>query len=63
MSAGEVSLKNVKNSAILLVECPDQKGIVAAIANFVLAHEGNILHADQHQAAELGYFYAGWNGT
>jgi formyltetrahydrofolate deformylase len=38
------------------VECPDQKGIVAAIANFVLAYEGNILHADQHQAAELGLF-------
>jgi formyltetrahydrofolate deformylase len=38
------------------VECPDQKGIVAAIANFVLAYEGNILHADQHQAAEVGLF-------
>ena len=38
------------------MECPDQKGIVAAIANFVLAYEGNILHADQHQAAELGLF-------
>jgi formyltetrahydrofolate deformylase len=46
----------VKNSAILLVQCPDQKGIVAAIANFVLAYDGNILHADQHQAAELGLF-------
>lgn len=38
------------------MECPDQKGIVAAIANFILAYEGNILHADQHQAAELGLF-------
>jgi formyltetrahydrofolate deformylase len=46
----------LKNSAILLVECPDQKGIVAAIANFVLGYDGNILHADQHQAAELGLF-------
>jgi formyltetrahydrofolate deformylase len=46
----------VKNSAILLVECPDQKGIVAAIANFVLRYEGNILHADQHQAPEEGLF-------
>ena len=47
---------SLKNSAILLVECPDQKGIVAAIANFVLLHDGNILHADQHQAPELGLF-------
>ena len=45
-----------KNSAILLVECPDRKGIVAAIAAFVLRYDGNILHADQHQAAELGLF-------
>jgi formyltetrahydrofolate deformylase len=45
-----------RNSAILLVECPDRKGIVAAIAAFVLRYDGNILHADQHQAAELGLF-------
>jgi formyltetrahydrofolate deformylase len=46
----------LKDSAILLVECPDRKGIVAAIANFVLRYDGNILHADQHQAAEAGVF-------
>ena len=46
----------MKNSAILLVECPDRKGIVAAIADLILRHDGNILHADQHQAAELGLF-------
>jgi formyltetrahydrofolate deformylase len=46
----------VKNSAILLVECPDQKGVVAAIANFVLRYDGNILHADQHQAPQQGLF-------
>jgi formyltetrahydrofolate deformylase len=45
-----------KSTAILLVECPDQKGIVAAIANFVFQHDGNILHADQHQAPELDMF-------
>jgi formyltetrahydrofolate deformylase len=45
-----------KNTATLLVECPDRKGIVAAIASFVLRYNGNILHADQHQAAELGLF-------
>jgi formyltetrahydrofolate deformylase len=45
-----------KNSAVLLVECPDRKGIVAAIAAFVLRYNGNILHADQHQAAEVSLF-------
>jgi len=46
----------LKNSATLLIECPDQRGIVAAVADFVFRHEGNILHADQHQAAELDLF-------
>jgi formyltetrahydrofolate deformylase len=38
----------MKTSAILLVSCPDQKGIVASIADFVYRHNGNILHADEH---------------
>ncbi len=41
---------------MLLLSCPDRKGLVAAIANFLLEHEANILHADQHQDAELGLF-------
>ncbi len=45
-----------RNTAILLVSCPDRKGLVAAIANFLLQHNANILHADQHQDAELGVF-------
>jgi formyltetrahydrofolate deformylase len=46
----------VKNTAILLVSCPDQKGLVASIANFLYSHNANILHADQHQDAALGLF-------
>jgi len=38
----------MKNSAVLLVSCPDRKGIVATIADFVFHHNGNILHADEH---------------
>jgi formyltetrahydrofolate deformylase len=38
----------MKPSAILLVSCPDQKGVVASIAEFVYRHNGNILHADEH---------------
>ena len=45
-----------KNTATLLVTCPDQKGIVAAIADFLLQHDANILHADQHQDAENNLF-------
>ena len=44
------------HTAVLLISCPDQKGQVAAIANFLLLHNANILHADQHQDAELKLF-------
>jgi formyltetrahydrofolate deformylase len=45
-----------QNTAILLISCPDQKGLVAAIADFLYQHDANILHADQHQDAELKLF-------
>ena len=46
----------MKNTATLLITCPDQKGIVAAIADFLYRHDANILHADQHQDAENNLF-------
>ncbi len=44
------------NSAILLVSCPDQKGIEASIADFIFRANGNILHADEHQDREQNLF-------
>jgi formyltetrahydrofolate deformylase len=38
----------MNNSAVLLISCPDRKGLVATIADFVYRHGGNILHADEH---------------
>jgi formyltetrahydrofolate deformylase len=35
-------------TAVLLLSCPDRRGIVAAVANFILEHNGNVVHADQH---------------
>src|SRR5579871_1166889 len=43
-------------SAILLIDCPDTKGLVATIANFLYSHNANIIHADQHQDSESGLF-------
>ena len=43
-------------TAILLIDCPDRKGIVAAVAEFLYRHNANILHADQHQDAQRGLF-------
>jgi len=47
----------VRNTAILLINCPDRKGLVAAVANFLYQNEANILHADQHQDNEAGLFF------
>ncbi|HTV60724.1 MAG TPA: formyltetrahydrofolate deformylase [Verrucomicrobiae bacterium] len=46
----------MKNSATLLVSCPDQRGITAAIADFIFRANGNILHADEHQDHEQNLF-------
>ena len=46
----------MKNTAVLLITCPDRKGIVAAVAEFLYKHDANILHADQHQDAERNLF-------
>jgi formyltetrahydrofolate deformylase len=43
-------------TGILLIDCPDRKGIVAAVGDFLYRHNANILHADQHQDAERGLF-------
>ncbi|HEV2618990.1 MAG TPA: formyltetrahydrofolate deformylase [Acidobacteriaceae bacterium] len=45
-------------TAILLIDCPDRKGIVVAIVNFLVQrYDVNILNADQHQDAEAGLFF------
>lgn len=46
----------MKNTATLLITCPDTRGIVASIADFLYQHNANILHADQHQDAENNLF-------
>ncbi|MDD5404787.1 MAG: formyltetrahydrofolate deformylase [Sulfuricella sp.] len=46
----------MKNTAILLISCPDRKGLVATIAEFLYRHNANILHADQHQDSANGLF-------
>lgn len=49
-------MRLMKNTATLLITCPDRKGLVAAIAEFLYQNNANILHADQHQDAEGGLF-------
>ncbi|HKJ67309.1 MAG TPA: formyltetrahydrofolate deformylase [bacterium] len=45
------------NSAVLLIHCPDKRGIVASVTAFVYEHHGNILYLDQHVDAEKHIFF------
>jgi formyltetrahydrofolate deformylase len=49
----------LKNSAILLLRCPDRKGLDAAIADFIYWHGGGILRFEHHLAGEEERFYLG----
>ncbi len=45
-----------QNRAILLACCPDQKGLVAKLSQFIYEHQGNIVDSDQHTDHEAGVF-------
>ncbi len=46
----------MKPTATLLFSCPDRRGLVAKIANFIYANGGNIIHADHHTDFNAGLF-------
>ena len=41
----------------ILIHCADQKGIIAAVTNFILNVEGNIVYIDQHVDREQNVFF------
>jgi len=47
----------LRNTAVLLIDCPDRKGLVASVASLLYRHGANITHADQHQDHEAGLFF------
>src|SRR5690348_1727413 len=54
LDGGEI----MNRSAILRVQCPDQKGLDAALAEFIFRAGGNILHFEQHMVRDLGLYLA-----
>ncbi len=44
-------------NAILLMHCPDQQGILAAVTNFINVNGGNILYLNQHVDNEEHVFF------
>jgi formyltetrahydrofolate deformylase len=44
------------SNAVLLICCPDQRGLVAQISQFIFQYNGNIVHSDHHTDQESGLF-------
>ena len=50
-------MPSTTHSATLLIHCPDQKGIVISVTEFIFKNGGNILHLAQHVDTEKGVFF------
>src|SRR4030042_721788 len=48
---------NNKATAIILMHCPDKKGIVAKVTEFISENNGNILYLEQHVDHEDKEFF------
>ena len=47
----------IRNTAILLIHCPDKEGIVAAVTDFLFKNRGNILDLEQHVDTDMKTFF------
>ena len=47
----------MSTTATLLLSCADQRGVVAATAEFIARNDGNIVHAEQHVDPVEGVFF------
>lgn len=46
------------NRGVLLISCPEKPGIISIISNFLLEHQANIVHFDQHTTdPQAGRFF------
>ncbi len=50
-------LTEKKNTAILLIHCPDKQGILATVTEFLNKNKGNIIYLDQHVDRDEKIFY------
>ena len=48
---------NSRDTAILLIHCPDKKGILSTVTEFLNKNNGNIVYLDQHVDREEKLFY------
>lgn len=50
-------LREKKNTAVLLIHCPDKQGILATVTEFLNQNKGNIIYLDQHVDRQEKIFY------
>jgi formyltetrahydrofolate deformylase len=50
-------LREKKDTAILLIHCPDKQGILATVTEFLNRNNGNIIYLDQHVDRQEMIFY------
>lgn len=55
-------LREKKNTAILLIHCPDKQGILATVTEFLNKNNGNIINLDQYvdRAQKIFYMRVEW---
>lgn len=49
--------KEKNHTAVLLIHCPDKRGIVASVTDFLHKNNGNIIHLDQHVDKDNNVFF------
>ncbi|MDA2920103.1 formyltetrahydrofolate deformylase [Desulfobacterota bacterium AH_259_B03_O07] len=49
--------KDKSQSVVLLIDCPDRKGLVASVTEFIFKNNGNIITLDQHIDAQKKVFF------
>jgi formyltetrahydrofolate deformylase len=47
----------MKPTAILLLHCPDQQGIISEVTKFITDNKGNIVDLDQYVDLQDGMFF------
>lgn len=47
----------MRPTAILLLHCPDQQGIISEITKFITDNQGNIVYLDQYVDRQDGFFF------
>ena len=52
-----MAIEKMKPTAILLLHCPDQLGIISELTKFITDNNGNIVYLDQYVDREDGMFF------